>query len=75
MCVFLPTVPLVPLRANRSVFLPLWNSVDYSGEAWREAAPSEDEDSQEEQEEEEEGCGGVSVSQGQKPVLIFTEIT
>lgn len=59
MCVFLPAVPLVPLRANRSVFLPLWNNVDYSGETWREAPPSEDEDrqsEQEEEEEEEEGC-------------------
>ncbi|XP_035986977.1 RPA-related protein RADX isoform X3 [Fundulus heteroclitus] len=45
--------PLVPLRASRSVFLPLWNNVDYSGEAWREAPPTED--SEEEEEEEEEG--------------------
>lgn len=45
--------------------------MDYSGEAWREAAPSEDEDSQEEQEEEEEGCGRVSVSQGQKTSVNF----
>nr|XP_054590818.1 RPA-related protein RADX [Nothobranchius furzeri] len=36
-----PTGPLVPLRANRVVFLPLWNSVDYSGEVWREAPPTE----------------------------------
>ncbi|XP_022625661.1 uncharacterized protein CXorf57-like [Seriola dumerili] len=27
-----PAGPVVPLRASRSVFLPLWNSVDYSGE-------------------------------------------
>ena len=35
---------LVPLRANRSVFLPLWNNVDFSGEQWQERAPAEDED-------------------------------
>uniref|UniRef100_A0A3Q2PXC9 Intraflagellar transport protein 46 homolog n=1 Tax=Fundulus heteroclitus TaxID=8078 RepID=A0A3Q2PXC9_FUNHE len=46
-----PSGPLVPLRASRSVFLPLWNNVDYSGEAWREAPPTEEE----EEEEEEEG--------------------
>uniref|UniRef100_A0A096MI98 Si:ch73-71d17.2 n=1 Tax=Poecilia formosa TaxID=48698 RepID=A0A096MI98_POEFO len=32
---------LLPLRASRSVFLPLWNNVDYSGEAWMEAPPTE----------------------------------
>lgn len=69
MHVFLPTVPLVPLRANRSVFLPLWNNVDYSGETWREAPPSEDEDRQEEQEkeeDEEDGYGRVFIVLGQK---------
>lgn len=50
-----PTGPLLPLRANRSVFLPLWNNVDYSGEAWREAPPTEEEEEDEEEEEEEEG--------------------
>ncbi|MEQ2226449.1 hypothetical protein ILYODFUR_027586, partial [Ilyodon furcidens] len=48
-----PTGPLVPLRASRSVFLPLWNNVDYSGEVWMEAPPTED--SLEEEDEEEEG--------------------
>ncbi|KAF6720378.1 uncharacterized protein FQA47_002865 [Oryzias melastigma] len=49
----------VPLRASRSVFLPLWNNVDYSGEAWREAPPPEEND-----EEEEEGRRpAVSVSE------------
>ncbi|KAM8899692.1 RPA-related protein RADX isoform 3-T3 [Spinachia spinachia] len=42
---------LVPLRANRSVFLPLWNNVDYSGEAWREAPPAEEEEEEEEEED------------------------
>nr|XP_033465271.1 RPA-related protein RADX isoform X1 [Epinephelus lanceolatus] len=46
-----PAGSLVPLRANRSVFLPLWNSVDYSGEVWREAPPIEEEDGDEEEEE------------------------
>lgn len=50
-----PTGPLVPLRANRSVFLPLWNNVDYSGEVWREAPPPEEEE--EDDEEEQEGNG------------------
>ncbi|XP_023821820.1 RPA-related protein RADX isoform X3 [Oryzias latipes] len=49
--------PEVPLRASRSVFLPLWNNVDYSGDAWREAPPPEESD------EEEEGLRpAVSVS-------------
>lgn len=39
---------LVPLRASRSVFLPLWNNVDYSGEQWRETPPPEEEDDEEE---------------------------
>ncbi|KAL6118163.1 uncharacterized protein ACO6RY_03016 [Pungitius sinensis] len=46
-----PAGALVPLRANRSVFLPLWNNVDYSGGAWREAPPT-DEDEEEEEERE-----------------------
>lgn len=51
--------PVLPLRANRSVFLPLWNNVDYSGEDWREAPPTDDEERDEEEEEEEEGEGTV----------------
>ncbi|KAK9525189.1 hypothetical protein VZT92_017511 [Zoarces viviparus] len=61
-----PAGPLVPLRANRSVFLPLWNNVDYSGGVWREAPPTE--------EEEEEGEGArrpaVTVSQLRDSFLI-----
>ncbi|XP_073330936.1 RPA-related protein RADX [Pagrus major] len=45
-----PTDPLVPLRANRSVFLPLWNNVDDSGPAWSEAPPPEEEEDEEEEE-------------------------
>ncbi|XP_015257047.1 PREDICTED: uncharacterized protein CXorf57-like isoform X2 [Cyprinodon variegatus] len=45
-----PSGVLVPLRANRSVFLPLWNSVDPSGEAWTEAPPPEDGPEDEEEE-------------------------
>uniref|UniRef100_A0A3Q2FXH3 Uncharacterized protein n=1 Tax=Cyprinodon variegatus TaxID=28743 RepID=A0A3Q2FXH3_CYPVA len=45
-----PAGVLVPLRANRSVFLPLWNSVDPSGEAWTEAPPPEDGPEDEEEE-------------------------
>ncbi|XP_067436493.1 RPA-related protein RADX [Thunnus thynnus] len=51
---------LVPLRANRIVFLPLWNNVDYSGEGWRETPPTEEED---EDEEEEVRCPAVTVSE------------
>lgn len=43
------TGPSVPLRANRTVFLPLWNNVDYSGEVWREAPPTQDEEEEEEE--------------------------
>ncbi|XP_018545926.1 RPA-related protein RADX [Lates calcarifer] len=49
-----PAGPLVPLRASRSVFLPLWNNVDYSGEVWREAPPTEEGEGEEGEEEEEE---------------------
>lgn len=48
-----PAGPLVPLRANRSVFLPLWNNVDHSGEVWREAPPSEEGEDDEDEEEDE----------------------
>lgn len=48
-----PAGPLVPLRANRSVFLPLWNNVDHSGEVWREAPPTEQ--GEDEDDEEDEG--------------------
>ncbi|KAB5579453.1 hypothetical protein PHYPO_G00195230 [Pangasianodon hypophthalmus] len=41
---------LVPLRARRSTYLPLWNNHDFSGETWRHTPPSEPggEDSDEE---------------------------
>ncbi|KAG7330094.1 hypothetical protein KOW79_006316 [Hemibagrus wyckioides] len=41
---------LVPLRARRSTYLPLWNNHDFSGETWRYTPPSETglEDSEEE---------------------------
>ncbi|KAG7233200.1 hypothetical protein INR49_007360 [Caranx melampygus] len=61
-----PAGHVVPLRANRSVFLPLWNSVDYSREGWREAPPTEAEEDEEDEEEEEEGGGrrpAVTVSE------------
>ncbi|XP_069581021.1 RPA-related protein RADX isoform X1 [Brachyistius frenatus] len=50
--------PTGPLRANRSVFLPLWNNVDSSGEVWREAPPTE--------EEEEEG--------GRRPAVTVSDL-
>ncbi|KAM6909469.1 uncharacterized protein FYW49_013304 [Xenentodon cancila] len=59
-----PAESLVPLRANRSVFLPLWNNVDYSGEAWREAPPT-DEDEEPEAAEEDEG---------QRPAVTVSEL-
>ncbi|KAM4714917.1 RPA-related protein RADX isoform 2-T2 [Anableps anableps] len=58
-----PAGPLVPLRASRSVFLPLWNNVDYSGEVWREAPPTEDSLEEEEEEEEEGRQPSVTVSE------------
>lgn len=41
---------LVPLRARRSTYLPLWNNYDFSGETWRHTPPNETggEDSEEE---------------------------
>ncbi|AWO97338.1 Hypothetical protein SMAX5B_004432 [Scophthalmus maximus] len=57
-----PAGPLVPLRANRSVFLPLWNNVDPSGEEWREAPPTEEEEGREEEEE------------GQRPAVTVSEL-
>eukprot|EP00066_Takifugu_rubripes_P025864 XP_011615130.1 PREDICTED: uncharacterized protein CXorf57-like [Takifugu rubripes] len=51
---------LVPLRASRSVFLPLWNNVDYSGEQWRETPPTEEE---EDEEEGAEARPGVTVAE------------
>lgn len=61
-CLIGPSGPVVPLRANRSVFLPLWNNVDYSGEEWRDIPPTEDEDREEE--EETEGSGRVFICCG-----------
>ncbi|KAF7645207.1 hypothetical protein LDENG_00208440, partial [Lucifuga dentata] len=55
-----PADPLVPLRANRITFLPLWNNVDYSGAVWREAPPTE---AEEEDEEEEAQRPAVSVQE------------
>ncbi|KAM3857452.1 RPA-related protein RADX [Diretmus argenteus] len=40
--------PLVPLRANRITFLPLWNNTDYSGEVWRETPPIDEEEEEDE---------------------------
>ncbi|XP_074555106.1 RPA-related protein RADX [Halichoeres trimaculatus] len=57
-----PEGPVLPLRANRSVFLPLWNNVDYMGEDWREALPTEEEEKDKE-EEEEDLCPDVTVSE------------
>ncbi|XP_048884077.1 RPA-related protein RADX isoform X2 [Brienomyrus brachyistius] len=30
---------LLPLRAQRSSYLPLWNNQDYNGEMWRDSSP------------------------------------
>ncbi|XP_041821711.1 RPA-related protein RADX [Chelmon rostratus] len=57
-----PAGPLVPLRANRSVFLPLWNNVDYSGQVWRETPPTEEEEEENEEEEEEEEARRPAVT-------------
>ncbi|CAN9509425.1 unnamed protein product [Ophioblennius macclurei] len=37
----LPTGPVVPLRADRAVFLPLWNHIDPCGEEWTNNPPPE----------------------------------
>lgn len=50
-----PIGHVVPLRANRNLFLPLWNNVDYSGEDWRKAPPTDEEEEEEEEEDSEEG--------------------
>ncbi|XP_054456936.1 RPA-related protein RADX isoform X2 [Anoplopoma fimbria] len=60
-----PAGPLVPLRANRSLFLPLWNNVDYSGEVWMEAPPTE-----EDEETEEARRPAVTVSELRDSFLI-----
>ncbi|XP_072232016.1 RPA-related protein RADX isoform X2 [Leuresthes tenuis] len=57
-----PAGPSVPLRAHRSVFLPLWNNVDYSGEAWRSAPPPDEEVEDEEEEE------------GRRPAVTVSEL-
>ncbi|TSK82215.1 hypothetical protein Baya_5111 [Bagarius yarrelli] len=42
---------LIPLRAHRSAYLPLWNNHDFFGETWRHTPPSENagEDSEEDE--------------------------
>ncbi|XP_041842090.1 RPA-related protein RADX isoform X8 [Melanotaenia boesemani] len=55
--------PAVPLRANRTVFLPLWNNVDHSGETWRSAPPTDEDEEDEEAEEEEGRRPTVTVSE------------
>ncbi|XP_067378935.1 RPA-related protein RADX isoform X1 [Channa argus] len=57
---------LVPLRANRSVFLPLWNNVDYSGDVWRETPPTDEEQENDEEEQEED--------EGQRPAVTVSEL-
>ncbi|XP_030580882.1 RPA-related protein RADX isoform X2 [Archocentrus centrarchus] len=61
-----PEGPLVPLRASRSVFLPLWNNVDYSGEVWREAALADQEAADQEEDEEPE--------EGRRPAVTISEL-
>lgn len=41
---------LVPLRAHRRIYLPLWNNHDFTGDVWKHTPPSEtiEEDSEEE---------------------------
>ncbi|XP_028998778.1 RPA-related protein RADX isoform X2 [Betta splendens] len=53
-----------PLRANRSVFLPLWNNVDYSGDGWRGAPPAEEEEDEDTQE----------AGQGLRPAVTVSEL-
>ncbi|KAM4611674.1 uncharacterized protein ACJ7VT_012355 [Polymixia lowei] len=66
-----PAGPMLPLRANRSTFLPLWNNVDYSGETWRESAPPPGG----EEEEEEEQCDGVCLfSPAERPSVTVCEL-
>ncbi|XP_068164546.1 RPA-related protein RADX isoform X2 [Antennarius striatus] len=64
--------PAGPLRANRSVFLPLWNSTDYSGVEWREAPSSEEED--EEEDESEAAGGAASQAAARRPAITVAEL-
>ncbi|KAM4536299.1 RPA-related protein RADX isoform 2-T2 [Odontesthes bonariensis] len=61
-----PAGPSAPLRAHRSVFLPLWNNVDYSGEAWSLAPPTDDEEAEQEEAGEEE--------EGRRPAVTVSEL-
>ncbi|XP_046873484.1 RPA-related protein RADX isoform X1 [Hypomesus transpacificus] len=44
---------LLPLRAQRNTYLPLWNNTDYYGAAWRDTPPSHNLTDTEEEEGEE----------------------
>nr|XP_057921681.1 RPA-related protein RADX isoform X2 [Doryrhamphus excisus] len=50
-----------PLRANRTLFLPLWNNVDYSGAAWRKTPHPVEEEEEDEEEEVKDHHPSVTV--------------
>ncbi|XP_066538043.1 RPA-related protein RADX isoform X2 [Hoplias malabaricus] len=52
-----------PLRARRSVYLPLWNNHDFTGDAWRDTPPSRHREDQSEDELEEDVRPVVSLAE------------
>ncbi|XP_076828256.1 RPA-related protein RADX isoform X2 [Brachyhypopomus gauderio] len=54
---------LVPLRARRSTYLPLWNNHDFTGDMWRETPPDTGE----------EGSEDELVDDGQ-PIVSLAEL-
>ncbi|CAL9694823.1 unnamed protein product [Knipowitschia caucasica] len=67
-------VGVLPLRAKRSVFLPLWNNTDPHGNGWRQAPPT-DEERESEEEEEEALVPSVSVADLKRSFLSFSRGT
>ncbi|XP_029113154.1 RPA-related protein RADX isoform X2 [Scleropages formosus] len=62
-----PPPPLVPLRARRSCYVPLWNEQDYSGAAW-----SESESGSARGERRERGCGsGEAPDEPREPAVTL----
>ncbi|XP_031647354.1 RPA-related protein RADX isoform X1 [Oncorhynchus kisutch] len=62
---------LLPLRARRSCYLPLWNNQDYSGPAWRETPNSED---SEDSDQGEEGMCVCCLSPGVRATVTLAEL-
>ncbi|XP_072543964.1 RPA-related protein RADX [Salminus brasiliensis] len=54
---------LLPLRARRSAYLPLWNNHDFTGDVWRDTPPCEHEDHESEDEQVEDAQPVVSLAE------------